>query len=138
MNIKKNQSQTYLLILLAISIIATILHYTDNFIFFQKYPAPTWMYPHHVYIAWLILTPLGVAGYILYTKCAFWAAYLCLCIYSITSIGGLGHYLFAPMSDFSLKMNALIWLEAIAGTALLGFTIYSGLLLQEWRKGIAA
>jgi hypothetical protein len=61
MNTENNQHQTWLLILLAMNIFASILHYTDNFIFFDNYPAPNWMNTHSVYIAWLILTPFGLA-----------------------------------------------------------------------------
>ncbi|NJM68840.1 MAG: hypothetical protein HC862_00715 [Scytonema sp. RU_4_4] len=133
MNTENHQRQTWLLLLLAINIFASILHYTDNFLFFKNYPG-LGTNPHVVYIAWLILTPFGLAGYRQYRKGNFWTAYLCLCIYSMTSIGGLAHYLFASMWSFSWKMNALIWFEALAGITLLSFTIYSSLLLKEWRQ----
>lgn len=134
MNTAKNQRLTLLLILLATNIVATILHYTDNFIAFEKYPAPAWLHPEGVYIAWLILTPLAIAGYFLYTKGAFWFSYLCLWAYSVTSVGGLLHYQFAPIWEFSWKMNALIWFEALAGFALISFTLWSVFWLQEWRE----
>jgi len=131
MNTENNQRHNWLLILLSINIFASILHYTDNFIFFKNYPG-LGTNPHVVYIAWLILIPFGIADYIQYRKGNFWLAYLCLCIYSITSIAGLVHYLPAPICEYSLKINALIWFEAITGIALLCFTTYSSLLVKEW------
>lgn len=132
--IDQKHRQTLLLSLLAINVVATLLHYADNFFFFERYPAPTWMHPHHVYIAWLILTPFAVAGYVQYVRQAFWSAYLCLCLYSVTSLGGSAHYFFGSVSTFSLKMHGLIWFEELVGYALVGFIVWSGFILKEWRR----
>lgn len=123
-----------LLILLGINVVATGLHYTDNFLAFSRYPAPAWMLPHQVYQAWLVLTPFAIVGYILYTRRVFLPAYLCLGIYSLTSLGGVAHYLFGNLASFSLKMHSLIWFEQVAGYSLVGFLIGSALILQEWRR----
>ena len=129
-----NQRPTLLLVLLIIGVVTTILHYTDNFLFFDNYPLPTWITKASVYLAWLILTPFGIVGYWLYKQRLFWAAYLCLCIYSITGVSSLGHYFYTSMTELSVKMNTLIWLDAISGTALLSFILWSGLVLKEWQK----
>ena len=134
MNIAKNQRQTWLLIGLTLNLVATILHYTDNFIFFAKYPAPVWMQPHQVWIAWLILAPFAVAGCIQYAKENYLAAYLCLCVWALTSVGGIAHYFFGSLSAFSVKMHVFIWFEELTGWMLLGFIFWSGLILKEWRK----
>jgi hypothetical protein len=133
MNGKKIR-HTLLLILLIINVVSTSLHYTDNFLNNDKYPEPAWITPNGVYISWIVLTLFGVAGYLLYVKNAFWIAYLCLGIYSITGISSTAHYFFPATEPFSLKMNVLIWFDAIAGTSLLIFTLWSALLLQEWQK----
>jgi hypothetical protein len=134
MEVSKKQRQIVLLVLLAINLVSTILHYTDNFFAFAKYPAPAWMTPASVYIAWLILTPFGLMGYLLYTSGFFLAAYLCLGIYALTSTASPGHYLFPAAEVFSLKMHFFIWFDAIAGLLLIGFTIWSGLFLREWQQ----
>jgi hypothetical protein len=138
MNITLNrrQRQTLLLSLLVINVVATFLHYADNFFFFDRYPAPTSMHPDHVYIAWLILTPFAVAGYIQYVRQKFWLAYVFLALYSLTSLGGVAHYFFGFVSMFSLKMHALIWFEELAGYSLVGFMVWSGFILKEWRREI--
>ena len=134
MKIEKLQRQILLLLILGVNLLATILHYTDNFFFFDRYPAPVWMQPHHVYTAWLVLAPFALVGYMLYTKRVFWAAYLCLGIFSLASIGGVGHYFFGAIATFSAKMHALIWFEELTGYALIGFSIWSGVILKEWRQ----
>lgn len=134
MNVENKPQQTWLLIGLTINLVATILHYTDNFIFFTNYPAPAWMHAQHVWIAWVILVPFAVIGYIQYAKGNFWVAYSCLCIWALTSVGGIAHYFFGSMSAFSLKMHIFIWFEELTGCLLLGFIFWSCLILQEWRK----
>ncbi|NJK66735.1 MAG: hypothetical protein HC789_15170 [Microcoleus sp. CSU_2_2] len=134
MNVENKPHQTWLLIGLTINLVATILHYTDNFIFFTNYPAPAGMHPQHIWIAWLILVPFAVIGYIQYAKGNFWVAYSCLCVWALTSVGGIAHYFFGSMSDFSLKMHIFIWFEEVTGLALLGFVFWSCLILREWRK----
>lgn len=131
---EKNQRLILLLIILIGVMVTTILHYTDNFLFFDQYPVPAWITKNSVYVAWFILTMFGIAGYWFYKHRLFWVAYLCLCIYSITGISSLGHYFYASITDFSWKMNTLILLDGISGTALLGFTFWSGLILREWQK----
>lgn len=129
-----NQRQRLLLSLLVINVIATGLHYADNFFAFPDYPAPAWMLPRQVYEAWLVLTPFAIVGYILYTKGLFWIAYLCLGVYSLTSLGGVAHYFCGSIANFSLKMHTFIWLEELAGYSLVGFVVWSALLLREWRR----
>ncbi len=134
MKIEKNRQKLLLLSILVINLFATMLHYTDNFIFFDRYPAPVWMQPYHVYITWLGLAPFALVGYVLYTKRVFWSAYLCLGVFALTSIGGVGHYFFGAIATFSAKMHALIWFEELTGYALIGFLIWSGLILKESRQ----
>jgi hypothetical protein len=129
----KQQSQQWLLILLVINIVITAFHYTDNFLHFEHYPAPAWITQRGVYISWLILTAIGMLGYLLYIKQVFWAAYLCLSIYSITGGFSPGHYFFPATEAFSFKMHTLIWLDAIVGLSVLGFTLWSAFLKKEWQ-----
>ncbi|MBV6625878.1 MAG: hypothetical protein KI793_23600 [Rivularia sp. (in: Bacteria)] len=67
MNTNKD-NQRLLLALLIMSAIITAFHYTDNFIHFHSYPAPKWMTPESVYQSWVLLTIVGIIGYIFYTK----------------------------------------------------------------------
>lgn len=128
--------QIGLLIVLALNVVSTMFHYTDNALFLNQYPGPEWFTPAVVLIAWFTMTPFGLVGYWLYTKELFWAAYLCLSFYSITSVASPGHYLFPAIAPFSLKMHTLIWFDALAGLALISFILWSGLFLKEWRKNV--
>ena len=123
----------WLLGLLIFNVVSTILHYTDNFIFFNRYPAPSWMNIHHVYLAWLILTSFAVIGYVFYLRQKYWLAYLCLFIYSNTGAASMGHYFYGSMTDMSWKMNASIVIDIIAGISLDLFLFWSAFIAAEWR-----
>jgi hypothetical protein len=131
--LKGGLHQRLLFALLTLNIVSTVLHYIDNFISFDSYPQPTWITPSSIYISWLFLTAFAIAGYILYVKHYFWIAYLCLCIYSITGISSLGHYLYGSPYEMSWKMNAFILSDGCVGMVLLGFVIWSALIAKEWR-----
>ncbi len=130
-----NRSKTLLVILIT-NIIITSLHYIDNAIFISKYPEPDWITVSGVYITWAILTLVGFAGYWFYRQNKLWLAYFCLGIYSITGLSSPTHYFYGAMSEFSVKMHALICLDAIAGALILLFVLRSLLWLREWQTEI--
>jgi hypothetical protein len=131
--IMKKQNQIILLCLLIASMIITSLHYIDNAIFLDKYPSPEWISSAYgVYIAWIILTLIGLIGYWLYKSGTIGFAYLCLGIYSLTGLSSPVHYFYGAMVEFSLKMHTLIWFDFFAGSLILGFIIWSGLIIREW------
>jgi hypothetical protein len=134
MNLQR-KPQSLLLCLLIASIISTGIHFTDNFLFYQKYPQPEWITLDLIYISWVILTFFGLVGYWLYRVGGnLGVAYVCLCIYSLTGLSSLGHYLYGAMSEFSVKMHLFIWTDALTGMAVLGFVFWSGLFLKEWSR----
>ncbi|PSB17170.1 hypothetical protein C7B61_21525 [filamentous cyanobacterium CCP1] len=128
-----NRAQKVLLALLLLNGISTWLHYTDNALFVKQYPGPEWFTTAGIFATVMVMTPIGLLGYWLYTKRMFWLAYGCLGLYSITSISSPGHYLFPIVVPMSVKMHSLIWLDAISGTLLIGFILWSMLAAQEWR-----
>jgi hypothetical protein len=132
MNLER-KLQPLLLSLLIISVVSTSIHYTDNFLLFEKYPQPEWITLPSIYISWIILTAIGFAGYWLYRNKRFWLAYVCLLIYSLTGLSSLGHYFYGAMSEFSGKMHFFIWTDGLTGLAVLGFTSWSGLISKVLR-----
>jgi hypothetical protein len=127
------RSQQILLAILGLNLISTWLHYTDNALFLNQYPGPDWFTPIGVLAAVIVMTPVGLVGYWLYSRRSFWLAYLLLGVYSITSISSPGHYLFPMISPMSYKMHGLIWLDAISGLSLISFLLWSCVAAQEWR-----
>jgi len=123
--------QLLLKILLVASMVSTFIHFTDNYLYFEHYPQPDWITLPGVYRSWIIWTIFGIAGYMLYTRGNFGLSYVCLAFYSFCGITSLGHYLYGGMSEFSLKMHFFILTDGAAGFAILGFTIWSSLIVRE-------
>ncbi|MBW4685094.1 MAG: hypothetical protein KME40_08325 [Komarekiella atlantica HA4396-MV6] len=126
--------QKILLGIITLNLISTWLHYIDNALFLSRYPGPEWFTSIGVISVVIVMTPVGLLGYWLYTKGMFWLAYLSLGLYSITSISSPGHYLFPMLAPMSLKMHSLIWLDGVMGLLLIGFLLWSGVVLREWRS----
>jgi hypothetical protein len=133
MNPSKSHQQI-LLAIVAINLVSTWLHYTDNALFLSRYPGPNWFTPVGILVTVMVMTPIGLLGYWLYTKSSFWLAYLFLGAYSITSVSSPGHYFFPMVTPMSLKMHGLIWLDAVSGILLIGFLFWSSVVAQEWRS----
>lgn len=130
----RSKNQALLLLFLIASIVSTNLHYTDNATFITNYPEPDWITVSGIYITWATLTIIGIIGYWLYTQDKIWLSYLCLSIYSITGLSSPAHYFYGAMSNFSVKMHALIWLDFVTGAFIVGFVLFSGILLREWQS----
>jgi hypothetical protein len=113
-----------LLILLVANIATSILHYVDNVVFFRHYPEPTWLSPHLVDLAWFVMTPFGVAGYLFFRRGRRPVALVCLYLYAVMGLLVLGHYLIAPPWKVSLGINLFIIAEAIAALLLGIFTAW--------------
>src|SRR5262245_29054182 len=120
-----------LIILILASLLSTLIHNIDNYIHFDHYPQPSWITPWGVFRSWILWTIFGVAGYLLYKRQRFWSAHICLIIYSTCGLSSLVHYLYGSMDKFSFFMHVFILTDGLAGAAILGFTLWSGLLLKE-------
>ncbi|MEO1144916.1 MAG: DUF6010 family protein [Cyanobacteria bacterium J06638_22] len=132
------RSDSVLLAILGLNLASTWLHYIDNALYLSQYPGPDWFTPIGIMATVLVMTPVGLLGYWLYTKRSFGLAYLLLGAYSITSVSSPGHYLFPMVVPMSLKMHGLIWFDAISGLSLIGFIVWSGAVVQEWRSALTS
>jgi hypothetical protein len=128
------EHQRTLLAIVIFNLVSTWLHYSDNAIFLNQYPGPEWFTPMGVWATVIIMTPIGLCGYWLYSKGSFLISYLFLGAYSITSVSSPGHYLYPMIMPMSLKMHGLIWLDALSGLSLIGYLLWSSAIAQEWRR----
>ena len=107
-------------ILLIINFAASVLHFGDNMLHFREYPEPAWISgPHVVDALWLLITPLLGAGWYLARRERKWASVAVLWSYGVLSMFVLGHYLYAPPSSLSFRVNFFILLEASAAALLI-------------------
>lgn len=109
----------HLWVLLTVYFIASLAHFAHNAEFIAFYPnMPAWITRETVYLSWLAVCSLGVAGLIM---CRLgWPAIgaLLLAAYGAMGLDGLLHYTLALCSEHTLATNLTIWCEVIAGSVL--------------------
>lgn len=100
--------------------VASLVHFAHNAEFLADYPnLPAWLTRARVYGAWLIVTALGVAGYLL-ARARYPRVGLCfLTVYAALGLDGLAHYGRAPFTAHTGAMNFTILFEVIAATLVL-------------------
>ena len=128
------QNKTWLLAILILNIVITSIHYADNAIFVRQYPEPEWITTSGIFTTWIVMTLIGIVGYWFYSKQNYWLSYLQLGAYAGTGLSSSAHYFYGELSQFSPKMHAFIWLDIIAGLAVVAFLTRSFLIDQEWRS----
>ncbi|MBW4534824.1 MAG: hypothetical protein KME09_12895 [Pleurocapsa minor HA4230-MV1] len=128
------QSKTWLLSILILSIAITSIHYTDNAIYVHEYPEPEWFTTSGVLITWIVMTAIAIICYWLYTRQLYWLSYFLLGLYAGTGLSSPAHYFYGELSRFSVKMHLLIWTDVFAGLSVVAFIIWSALIAQEWRS----
>ena len=109
----------YLLVLLAIYCAASLVHFIHNAEFISAYPnLPAWLARSEVYVSWLVVTSVGVAGLVFLTFGLRTPGYVLIAVYAALGFAGLDHYSLAPMSAHTPAMNATIWFEVVAAATL--------------------
>lgn len=128
-----NRTLTWLAV---INVIVATAHCVDNMVFFDDYPEPDWITgPMVVDILFVVALGLLAMGVLAFRHRRRWFSVLGLSGFGVISVSALGHYLYAPISDLSLRMNALIIAEAIAALVLLGFVAASQ---ARWPRVVAS
>src|SRR4029077_14612554 len=72
-----------------------------------------------VYLAWCVVTALGIVGYAFYLRGNNPAGLSFLALYAILGFAGLLHYTRAPIAHHTSMMNITIGTEVAAAAALL-------------------
>jgi hypothetical protein len=122
--------------LLATYFLASLAHFTNNAEYIAYYPnMPAWITRETVYLAWLGVTSVGVAGLLLSRLGWRLLGAISLAAYGAFGLDGLAHYTLALCSEHTLTMNLTIWAEAIGGLllALSSAAFASRLKLRESR-----
>ena len=105
---------------LTLCVAAMLAHHAHNAHFLGQYPGmPAWLSPAGVYLAWLLATTAGLAGYFLLRAGHRAIGFGALFAYAVYGLDALVHYLVAPVSAHSTGMNVTIWMEAAAASLLL-------------------
>ena len=110
------------------AVASSVVHYTDNYLAFDEYPnggpGPE-VTADAIWIAWVVLTAFGVAGYLVYRRGSVRGGPALLAVYSISGLIGLAHYTAPGMSELAWWRHAHIWLDVACGVAVLAFAVWS-------------
>ena len=110
------------------AVAVSIVHYTDNYLAFDRYPTggpgPE-VTADTIWIAWVLLTAIGVAGYALYRRGEVRRGAALLAVYSISGLVGLGHYTAPGTSELAWWRHLHIWVDVVCGAAVLAFAVWS-------------
>ena len=122
-----DRATRWLRILMAVSIVVSIVHYADNYLRFDRYaltPNGLVTEPLVIPTAWLVFTVIGVLGYVMYTRRRWWQAVACLAVYSLSGLVSVGHYTEGPPSAFNAVQNVLIVTDLLAGLGIVAFALW--------------
>jgi hypothetical protein len=99
---------------------ASLLHFVHNAEHLAQYPnLPSSWSRIDVYLAWCVVTALGIVAYALYLRGNRPVGLSFLALYAILGFAGLLHYTRAPFAHHSSMMNITICTEVAAAAALL-------------------
>jgi hypothetical protein len=110
------------------SICATAVHFTDNTLNIQNYPAAGWQpgwFEYVVAASWFFFTGIGIMGYRYYRDGDYPMAHVFLAAYSVTGFITLGHFTTASPSELTTFGLTTVFLDALVGCVVLGLVIWS-------------
>ena len=111
-----------------VAVASSIVHYTDNYLAFDRFPdggpGPQ-ITADTIWIAWVVFTAFGVAGYLAYRRGRIRAGAALFGVYSLSGLIGLGHYTAPGMSELAWWRHLHIWVDIACGAAVLAFAFWS-------------
>jgi hypothetical protein len=100
--------------------LASLVHFTHNAEYLAEYPnLPQAWTRAGVYLAWLGMTAVGIAGWLLLSRGRVLAGLCALVVYAALGIDSLGHYVLAPPGAHTSAMNSTILAEVCAAALVL-------------------
>jgi peptidoglycan/LPS O-acetylase OafA/YrhL len=114
--------------ILAVAIVVSIVHYTDNYVNLQDYPqATTAPNPSAglILAAWFGFTAAGVAGYLLFRRSPSALALALLAVYAGSGLIGIGHFVVPGASSMPWWRQAHVSLDIASGIAMLSFAVWA-------------
>jgi hypothetical protein len=109
----------YLWALTAMHGLATFAHCVHTAEFLAYYPnMPEALTPEMVYLAWTAMTVVGLLVVPLYMMGLGVLAAMCLALYGLLGLSGLGHYSLGALEEHTLAANLLIMGQGFTGLAL--------------------
>ena len=110
------------------TIVLTLLHFTDNAVYLETYPAPDWQPDWFVWVvalSWPIFTAVGVMAYRYYRDGRWSRAHGFLVAYSYTGLVSVGHFISGPPSEFTTRGLVSVFVDIAMGSLVLATAAWS-------------
>jgi hypothetical protein len=110
------------------AVASSIVHYSDNYLAFERYPeggAGPDIGADTIWIAWILFTAFGIAGYLAHRRGQIRAGAALLAVYSLSGLIGLGHYTAPGTSALAWWRHVHIWVDVLCGAAVLAYAAWS-------------
>lgn len=118
-----SQRRRILVLLLSLSLLASVVHFADNAARLDLYPGPVWLTPRAILLAWCVLPLLAWTAYRLGTQTA-------LIAYALIGFVGLAHFLL-PHRMMTLRCYGTVLGEVVTSLLLIGFVLFFPKHVQE-------
>jgi hypothetical protein len=120
-------------VLLAVAIVESFIHYTDNTVRYDDYTVSDpsllgslvtrWMIP----ISWVLFTAAALVGYRRFRQRRWPQAAAWLGAYSASGLISVLHFIDISPSDLSAFQNTFVFLDVILGALVLAFAVWTAL-----------
>ena len=120
-----------LVVLLAVTLLVSVVHYLDNYLNYDAYPQPSTdsslpaPSAETVGLAWFVFTAFGALGLVLWFRRHITSAAIALTAYSVSGLIGIGHYLVPGATDMVWWRQAHVLADILCGVLVLGFALWS-------------
>ena len=115
-------------VVVAVTAVLTLFHFTDNAINLETYPGPSWQpdwFEWVVVLSWPLYLALGVIGYLRYRAGRFASANAFLVAYSFIGLVSIGHFLYASPGELTTRGTISVFVDIAAGSAVLAVALWS-------------
>jgi hypothetical protein len=125
-------------LVVALTAVLTLFHFTDNAVNLETYPGPSWQpgwFEWVVVASWPFYLALGVIGYVRYRAGHFPSANAFLVAYSFIGLVSIGHFFYASPDELTTRGLISVLVDIAAGTVVLAVAFWS---ILARRPGVRA
>lgn len=127
-------------VVVAVTAVLTLFHFTDNAVNLDTYPGPSWQpdwFEWVVIASWPLYFVLGVVGFLRYRAGRFASANAFLVAYSFIGLVSIGHFLYASPGELTTRGTISVIVDIAAGSAVLAVAIWSILARSDGRGALS-
>lgn len=138
MDVLREKGLGPLRVILAFTLVSTVLHYTHNVVRAADYPQvpglSVLVTQLVVAVSWVVFTVFGALGYRAYVRGQYWRALAFLLVYSLSGLASAGHFL-VGVPQVPAFWFATIFTDAFSALALWVFVCWAAMRFNRVSVG---